>query len=109
MRQVLTEVNRIDDDQNDFIFTSGIKISDFMTLKKEKNEKGEETVIYQLPQSEDYTSFIMRVINEVILVSESNQELAQDRTILQSFTEFNEHLFWMVEQKSYQKIMSTLQ
>jgi len=45
----LTEVNRIDDDQNDFIFTSGIKISDFMTLKKEKNEKGEETVIYQLP------------------------------------------------------------
>jgi len=51
----------------------------------------------------------MRVINEVILVSQRYQELAQDRTILQSFTEFNEHLFWMVEQKSYQKIMSTLQ
>jgi hypothetical protein len=40
MREILTEVNRVDDDQNDFIYTSDIKISDYMTLKKEKNQEG---------------------------------------------------------------------
>jgi hypothetical protein len=48
----------------------------------------------------------MKVINEVILVAEKNQELAKDRTVLQSFTEFNEHMFWLAEQKSYKKIMN---
>jgi hypothetical protein len=28
MREVITEVNRVDDTQNDFIYTSNIKISD---------------------------------------------------------------------------------
>ena len=33
MREVITEVNRIEDEENDLIWNSGIKISDFLDVK----------------------------------------------------------------------------
>ena len=30
MKDVITEINRVDDEENDFIFTSGIRIGEFM-------------------------------------------------------------------------------
>lgn len=48
----------MDDENNDFIITSGIKISDFMD-KDKKNKK--------IPRKNmDYTDFIMTVINKII-------------------------------------------
>jgi CRISPR/Cas system-associated endoribonuclease Cas2 len=32
MRNIINEVNRVDDEENDFIFCNGIKISDYLTL-----------------------------------------------------------------------------
>ena len=36
MKETITEVNRVDDQQNDLIFTTNIKMSDFLKLKKDK-------------------------------------------------------------------------
>ena len=63
MRDVINEVNRIDDEENDFIFTSGIKINEYV------NSEG------------DYTKFIMNVLNAAIMVSHQNQEDSRERTI----------------------------
>ena len=60
MRDVIHEVNRVEDEENDFIFTSGIKISEY--LDKEGNPRSDE----------DYTEFIMRVINSAIEVTHDN-------------------------------------
>ena len=46
MREVITEVNRQDDQENDFFFTSGlfkkIIFEKFLTFKTELNQNGEE-------------------------------------------------------------------
>ena len=63
MREVINEVNRMDDFNNDFIFTSGLKIADFMGKKRSK------TVIRD---DGDYTDFIMKVINKIIEETQSN-------------------------------------
>ena len=63
MREVINEVNRMDDFNNDFIFTSGLKIADFMDKKRSK------TVIRD---DGDYTDFIMKVINKIIEETQSN-------------------------------------
>jgi hypothetical protein len=36
MKETITEVNRVDNHENDLIYTSGIKISEFLKLKKDK-------------------------------------------------------------------------
>jgi hypothetical protein len=74
MREVITEVNRSDSEENDFIFTSGIKINDFLSTKGMPNEDG------------DYTGFIMKVINSVIEVTQKNDEDHRERTIYEKFT-----------------------
>jgi hypothetical protein len=56
MKEIITEVDRVDDEENDFIFTSGIKIADYL------NKEG------------DYTRFIMTVINAAIQVTQDNQQ-----------------------------------
>ena len=42
MRQAITQVNRSDDDKNDFIFANRIKISDYVSIKRKKAEKGDD-------------------------------------------------------------------
>lgn len=74
MKQVITEVNRVDDEENDFIFNCGIKISDFLDNKRYARE------------DEDYTEFIMRVINSAIQVSQENKDDKRERTVFQKFT-----------------------
>ena len=68
MRQAINEVNRIDDQENDFIYTSEIKISDYL-------EDG------KVRQDEDYTQFIMNVVNAVIQVTHESSDDSQERTI----------------------------
>ena len=33
MRDVITDINRMDDEENDLIFTAGIKISDYLDIE----------------------------------------------------------------------------
>jgi hypothetical protein len=42
MREVINEVNRTDDSKNDFIYTSGIKISDYLTAEKIIDKQGRD-------------------------------------------------------------------
>ena len=39
MREMITEVNRADDEENDLIWTSGIKISDYLEVKNKGDKK----------------------------------------------------------------------
>ena len=52
MKSVIFEVDKTEDEENDFIYSNGIKIADY------KNESG------------DYTAFIMKVINSIIAVTQ---------------------------------------
>ena len=94
MREAINEVNRVEDEQNDFLYTSGIKIRDYLEDDKPR-------------QDEDYTQFIMRVINAIIEVTHDNSDDAKERTIFQKFTEFNENLFWVSQEKDYHQVLST--
>ena len=96
MKEAIQEVNRTDDEENDFIFTCGIKISDYLDNKRHARE------------DEDYTQFIMRVINAAIQVSQDNKDDMRERTVFQKFTQFNEHMFWLAQQKPYQKILNSV-
>jgi hypothetical protein len=51
----------------------------------------------------NYTGFIMKVINAIIEVPQNSKEDARERTVFEKFTEFNEHLFWLTQQKDYQR------
>ena len=62
-----------------------------------------------LNENEDYTAFIMEVINSAIKVTQQNKSDSRHRTVFEIFTEFNEHLFYMVQQKDYQQILSSLE
>jgi hypothetical protein len=56
----------------------------------------------------DYAPFIMKVLNAAIQVAHDNKDDARERTNFEKFTEFNEHLFWLTQQKDYQKFISPL-
>jgi hypothetical protein len=107
MREAITEVNRTDDEENDFIFTAGIKISEHLTIEIIKEDE-RDVEILKLEESGDYTSFIMKVLNAAINVTQDNKDDARERTIFERFSEFNEHLFWLAEQRDYTKIISTI-
>ena len=47
----------------------------------------------------------MDVINAAIEVTHDNSEDARERTIFEKFSTFNEHLFWLAQQKDYQLIL----
>ena len=82
MRQVITDVNRTDYEQNDFIFTSGIKIRDYLNMGRDEENKE----YMNLEEDGDYTEFIMKVINAAIDVTEKNAADARERTVYQKFT-----------------------
>ena len=73
MREVINEINRVDDEENDFIFTNNIKISDFLTLgeKKKVDDYDYEPIIFDKKAS--YSKFIMNVINTAIEVTHDNK------------------------------------
>ena len=56
MREAINHIDRTDDEENDFIWTSGIKIGDYISGDK------------------DYTEFIMRVVNSAIEVTQENKD-----------------------------------
>jgi hypothetical protein len=80
MREAINEVNRVDDEENDFIFTSGIKIGDHLKMTEDKID---------FDVIDDYTEFIMKVINSAIQVTQENKEDSRERTIFEKFTDFN--------------------
>jgi hypothetical protein len=91
MRAAINEVNRVDDEENDFIYCSGIKIGHYLS------EEG------------DYTQFVMKVINTIIEVTQDNKDDARERTIFEKFTQFNEHLFWAAQEKTFQDIIHSIE
>lgn len=93
MRQYVTELYRVDDQRNDFIYANGIKIKDYMPNNLPRKD-------------EDYTEFIMTVINKIITVTQDNSEDARERTVYEKFTQFNEHIFWITQQKTYQQVLN---
>jgi hypothetical protein len=109
LREVITQVNRVDDAQNDFIYTSSIKISDYIDIEIQKDQKGKDIEVLKLKESEDYTSFIMEVINSAIQVAQDNKDDSKERTTFEIFTEFSRNLFWLAEQKQYQEIVSGIE
>ena len=108
MREAITLVDRSDDDQNDFIFANGIKISDHLHIKKFKNRKGLDCEAVELDENGDYTEFIMLVINKAVQVAQNTKADKQGRTIFELFSHFSEHLFWISQQKEYQKIIESV-
>ena len=103
MREVITEVNRMDDQENDLIWTSGIRIVDY--IKVEEKEDNENQAI-SLPEDENYTEFIMKVINSATSVTQENKDDFRERTVFEKFKEFSEHLFWVTQEKQYQKMLT---
>lgn len=67
MKEVIKEINRVEDQENDLIFANNIKLNDF------KDEEG------------NYTRFIMEVINTAIGVTQNNDD-HKERTIKDIFT-----------------------
>lgn len=71
MRAVLAAVNRMDDDEYDLIYAHDIRIT-----KKEI-------------QSQDYTEFIMKVLNKAIQVTgEIEDNDIRGRTLFEKFGQF---------------------
>ena len=73
MREAITEINREDDEENDFFFTSGliktVSFEKFLTFKKDINENGEEVRRLDLGPEGDYVEIIMETINATIKVA----------------------------------------
>ena len=78
MREVITDVDRTDDEENDLIWTNGIRISDYVKIKDKGHPTSEKIV---LSENEEYTEFVMKVINSAILVTQDNKEDKRDRTL----------------------------
>ena len=51
MREVITEVNRVDDEENDLIWVNKISISDYVSSTQKENGNSK----LNLPEDEDYT------------------------------------------------------
>ena len=77
MREVIKEVNRVDDQFNDFIYNNGIDIGKYVEMKVEKDAKGNDVEHLQLGENGDYTSFIMEVINAAIKIPQDAQNDAE--------------------------------
>ena len=70
MRDIITDVDRVDNPDNDLIFNSGIRLSNYVEVKKD--EYGKQIDIK--PKHEDYTGFIMEVVNHIIEVTQDNSK-----------------------------------
>lgn len=100
MREVINEVNRANDEENDLIFANNFRIIDFLKFQpsQREGEPSEEIVFNE----GGYTEFIMRVINAAIEVTQENEGDSRERTVKEVFIDFNEQLFWLSQQKNYQ-------
>ena len=76
MRQAITEVNRTDDAENDFIYNAKIEIGDYLEDGMSRTDG-------------DYTRFIMNVINAAIQIAQNCKEDSKQITIFEKFTDFN--------------------
>ena len=56
-------------------------------------------------EDEDYTGYIMEVINTAIAAVQSNKDDRLERTSMEVFTEFNEKLLWISRQKGAANIL----
>ena len=74
MREVINEIDRVDDEENDFIYTNKIKISDFVVLGEKKKIEDYDYQPMKLDENGDYTEFIMNVINSVVKVTQESRE-----------------------------------
>ena len=83
MREVVTHIDRTDDERNDFLFTNNIRIADYMEEREDIIDEGNE----ELGPRKDgnYTVFIMTVINKIIEVVHDNSEDEKERTIYEKF------------------------
>ena len=72
MREVITDVSRVDNPDNDFIYNSGLIIGDFIEIDKDDRIRS---------KGDDYTRFIMEVTNRIIGVTQDNSEDERERTI----------------------------
>ena len=50
----------------------------------------------------------MNVINTAIRVTQGNQDDHQERTVKEIFTQFNEQLFWLVQQQQFEPLINSL-
>ena len=91
MREVITEINRVDDPENDFT----VQLSADLSTRQNQEELQRGNYI-------DNTQYIMKVINSLIEMTQDNSEDARERTIFQKFKEFNQHLFWVTQSKDFQ-------
>jgi hypothetical protein len=73
MREVISDIDRVDDEQNDFIFTSGIQLADF--LKLTNPDTPNEKILFD--EIEDHTEFIMHVLNAAIEITQDNKQDAR--------------------------------
>jgi hypothetical protein len=73
-----------------------------------KNAEGDEVEALILNGAEEYTAFIMRVINSAIQVAQDNKEDPRERTTFEIFTDFSRNLFWLAQQKQYQEILTDI-
>jgi hypothetical protein len=109
MRNIINEVNRVDDEENDFIYCNGIKISDHLKLGDHYSGDSNNDRKILFSEEGDYTAFIMKVINAIIEVPQDNREDKRERTVFEKFVEFNEHLFWVAQRKEYQREIEAIE
>ena len=65
MKDIIKEVDRLEDEENDFIYANNIKISEFLKFSKDQNKF--KDIIFD-DENKNYTKFVMTVINTMIKV-----------------------------------------
>jgi hypothetical protein len=81
MRETITEVNRAEDEENDLIFANKINICKYLSISTD--DFGREVI--DLEGKEDYTGFVMDVINTAIKATQSSSEDWGERTVKEKF------------------------
>ena len=81
MRDIITEVDRVDNPDNDIIFSSGLRLGDYTEVVKDYYGK----TIDIKPKEKDYTGFIMEVVNRIIEVTQDNSNDERERTVFERF------------------------
>lgn len=93
MNNIIEQVNKVENEENDLIFANDIKISDYLDLFTYSEQSGKKYEQINMREDEDYTQFIMEVVNKVIKVVQNNNEDMRQRTRKEVFADFNEELF----------------
>lgn len=96
MRDAVLDIQRVEEEANDLIFASGIKIQDFIIKEKKENPRG----------TPNYTKFIMEVVNTAIKAANSTESDYKERSLFEKFTEFCNALFPLVHQEDYRSFIA---